>query len=565
MIANARRLVAALVLTLATGVLAPLAPNTPLSSGVEGVSAASTRITPDLQRLLTADPLKLWPIIVEMRAPVPPFGAGANETRARQALALLTRYGRPVGGLALINGAAGAANAAGVTAISLDPQVAFIYADASLAASSSTASTEGLSSAYPTAVHADQVWQRGVTGRGGAVAVLDSGINPDGDLTSPSNRLVAAANYAGPRGAVADGGGHGTHVAGSIAGNGHESGGAYIGIAPDANVVDVRVLDTAGRGRTSSVIRGIEWVLAHRHVYGIKVINLSLGRSQLTPYQLDPLCAAVEMAWMRGVAVVVAAGNGGPQGGTVQSPAIDPYVMSVGATDDRGTAGVGDDVLATFSAWGTPPLSSPRPDFVAPGRRIVSVRVPGSTLDRLYPDRVTVAPNGATYFRLSGTSSATAVVSGAAMLVLQQQPGLGPEQLKSILSTTAQTYGGAAVAGPADGSGLIDAFAATFGAQQPRGGRSHRPADSFARAVYPVVYGAPLVWKNPSFMGRDFRLLSWATLPWDAITWDNLAWDNLAWDNLAWDNLAWDNLAWDNLAWDNLAWDAEAASTPTPD
>jgi serine protease AprX len=271
---------------------------------------------------------------------------------------------------------------------------------------------------------------------------------------------------------------------------------------------------------------------------------------------LDALCAAAEIAWEHGVVVVAAAGNRGPAGGTVDSPGIDPYVITVGATDDRGTFPVDDDILNSFSSWGTPSGSTPKPDVVTPGRRIVSLRVPGSYLDTHYPDRVTIAQNGSTYFRLTGTSMATPVAAGSAALLLRQQPGLDPDQVKAALMRTTRAWGSTTGGGllpdpSADGSGLVDALAAVYSAPQPPANRGQRPANTLARALYPILYGQPLTWKDPNYLGIDWTRLTWANL-----SWDNLAWDNLAWDNLAWDNLAWDNLAWDNLAWDNLAWDS---------
>jgi serine protease AprX len=324
--------------------------------------------------------------------------------------------------------------------------------------------------------------------------------------------------------------------------------------------VDVRVLDRKGNGRISSVVRGIEWVLAHRAQYNIRLINLSLGMQARTSYRLDPLCAAAEIAWLRGVAVVAAAGNGGPDSGSVDSPGTDPYVITVGATDDASTFTVGDDILSSFSAWGTPPGSTPKPDMVAPGRRIVSLRVPGSYLDTHYPERITLARNGSTYFRLSGTSMATAVTTGAAGLLLQNRPNLTPAGVKSVLTNTTQRYGWAAVGVPrpdpaADGRGLVDALAAVYSGAPASANTGLRPADTLARSLYPILYGSALTWKNPRYREIDWTRLTWENLAWDNLAWDNLAWDNLAWDNLAWDNLAWDNLAWDNLAWDNLAWD----------
>src|SRR5262245_16798365 len=525
----------------------------------------SQKIEPILQQQMAADPTRLLPVIVEMAHATSPFPSRPNEQLAQLALSLLGLFGQPVGGLALIDGAAGFANAAGVTAISQDPRVAFIHQDSVVGARGTALSGSAgwspgqLSAIYPRAVNADRVWVQDNAGAGITVAVLDSGIAADPDLTQPANRLLAAANFAGDRGAQADAGGHGTHVAGAIAGNGTRSNGEYVGVAPQANVVDVRVLDQNGNGRISSVVRGIEWVLAHRVQYNIRVINLSLGMPARQSYRLDPLAGAVEIAWKRGLAVVAAAGNGGPNRGAVDSPGTDPYVVTVGATDDRGTLSLTDDLLAPFSSWGIPPDSSPKPDLVAPGRKIVSLRVPGSYLDSLFPDRVVAAKNGATYFRLSGTSMATPVVAGAVALLLHRQPGLTPDQVKAILTGTAQPYGqtsGATLADPpADGSGLLAAHAAV---NSPRGGAANqgqRPANSAASTLYPILYGQPLVWKDPHYQGIDWDNLAWDNLAWDNLAWDNLAWDNLDWDNLAWDNLAWDNLAWDRTGWDNLAWD----------
>ena len=316
--------------------------------------------------------------------------------------------------------------------------------DASASASTATptptptAQTQG-SAVYSHVVNADQLWSQGTTGRGVTVAVLDSGVAADPDLVQPANRILASVNFADQR-LVSDPGGHGTHVAGIVAGNGGRSDGQFVGVAPEANIVDVRVLSSTGSGRISSVVRGIEWVLAHQATYNIRVLNLSFGAPASTSYRTDPMSAAVEIAWRRGLVVVVAAGNGGPARGTVASPGIDPYAITVGATDDQGTISPRDDTLAPFSSWGSAD-SNAKPDLVAPGRRIVSLRVPGSALDRLFADRVVTASTGATYIRMSGTSMATPVVSGAVALLLQRRPSLTPDQVKAILVASTQPYG----------------------------------------------------------------------------------------------------------------------------
>src|SRR2546426_1765397 len=563
-------------------------------------SVIEEKIDPALRALMQADPLALLPVIVEMQQPLPPFVGAPNVDRALAALDLLRVYGIPVAALSLIDAAAGFANAAGISAMSLVPTVAFIHHDATVGPRRSAeppvaAPPDQFSEVYPRVVKAHRVWQQGIAGRGVTVAILDSGVAADADLIEPANRILASVNFADER-LTSDPGGHGTHIAGIVAGNGTRAGGEFRGIAPQANVVDVRVLGRTGSGRISSVIRGIEWVLAHRTVYNIRVINLSFGARANLSYRADPMSAAVEIAWRRGLVVVAASGNGGPERDTVVTPGIDPYVITVGATDDRGTVSRPDDMFAWFSAWGSAD-SNAKPDLVAPGRRLVSIRVPGSALDTLFPDRVVMAQNGSTYFRLTGTSMATGVVSGAAALLLESRPNLTPDQVKALLVGTTQQYGQASGKGLpdpiADGGGLLDADAATVMATRdtapddggllpgglllgglvpsglvpsalqpvahlPSANGGLRPADGFARALYPVLFGSPLHWKDPTLGGIDWQALTWDSVVWDSIAWDNFAWDSVVWDSVAWDSIAWDSVAWDSVAWDSVAWDSIA-------
>src|SRR5437879_1199713 len=277
--------------------------------------AAEEKIDPALRDLMQANPQALLPVIVEMQHPTAPFVSAPNVDRALGALDLLRQYGIPVAALSLSDAAAGFANAAGINAISLVPTVARIHHDATVGPRRSAdppvvAPPDQVSEVYPLVVNANQIWQQGITGGGVTVAVLDSGVAADSDLVQPTNRILASVNFADQR-LASDPGGHGTHIAGIIAGNGSRSGGEVVGIAPQANVVDVRVLGSLGSGRISSVVRGIEWVLAHRAVYNIRVINLSFGARANLSYRADPMAAAVEIAWRRGLVVVAASGNGG--------------------------------------------------------------------------------------------------------------------------------------------------------------------------------------------------------------------------------------------------------------
>ena len=544
----------------ATGALAALALAPTRARALSG-----NNVDPALRELMATDSLALLPVIVEMRPALPPFIGGANLNRALEALGLLGAYGIAAAPLSLINAAAGFASAAAINALSLIPTVAFIHHDRTVGPRSTSAPPPPTppgqsSSVYPRVVRADKVQNDGISGNGVTVAVLDSGVVADLDLMGSSNRVLASVNFADQR-TVDDPGGHGTHIAGIIAGNGARSDGEFAGIAPQANIVDVRVLAANGSGRVSSVVRGIEWVLAHRALYNIRVINLSFGAPAPLSYRADPFSAAVEIAWRRGLVVVAAAGNGGPGRDTVVTPGIDPYVITVSATDDLGTIDRDDDVFAWFSAWGG--SSNPKPDLVAPGRRLVSVRVPGSTLDTLYPDRVVSAQNGATYFRLTGTSQATGVVSGAVALLLERRPDLTPDQVKALLKGNTQQFGQFGQTGlpdpSADGSGLLDVKDADRAAQDlgppPRANSGLRPSDGFARAMYPVLFGSRLRWKNPFLGGLLWNLLTWDTLIWNSVAWDNFDWDSVAWDSVAWDSVAWDSVAWDSVAWDSYPLD----------
>ena len=257
-------------------------------------------------------------------------------------------------------------------------------------------------------------------------------------------------------------------------------------------------------------------------------------------------------------------------------------VGEVDRCDDAGTVDSADDSLAPFSSWGTTD-SIAKPDLVAPGRRIVSIRVPGSLLDTIFPDRIVYARNGAAYLRLSGTSMATAVASGAVALLLERYPALTPDQVKAALVGSARAYGAAPPHDPAaTGSGLLDAIGASraaagmstpqqqqvtaAGAAAVTGAvttfqiRRPRPADAVARSMRRFLSRLPLRWRDPYLGGLSWGALTWDSVVWDSVAWDNYDWDSVAWDSVAWDeSVAWDSVAWDSVAWDSVAWDESVA------
>jgi serine protease AprX len=329
-----------------------------------------------------------------------------------------------------------------------DPNVSYITPDRTQKMTSNPVTEQ-----YATAVQADiAASQYGLDGTGIGVAVIDSGISDHADLhgaTGPS-RVVYSQSFVAGDTTTSDKYGHGTHVAGLIGANGKSSGsgngyaGTYTGVAPNVNLINLRVLDQNGSGTDSQVIAAIEQAIALKTTYNIRVINISLGRPVFESYTLDPVDQAVEAAWQAGIVVVTAAGNSGRSGAafgfaTIGVPANDPAVITVGATMTEMTSTRVDDQIASYSSKGPTVIDHiVKPDLVAPGNRLVSLRVPGSTLDTVFPQyEITPTSGSSKYYELSGTSMATPVVSGAAALLLQQNPALTPDQVKARLMKTA--------------------------------------------------------------------------------------------------------------------------------
>jgi serine protease AprX len=263
----------------------------------------------------------------------------------------------------------------------------------------------------------------GITGKDVTIAVIDTGIAPHLDLMYPESRVVGWHDLVNGRSDPYDDNGHGTHVAGIIAGNGASSRGKYTGMVPEAKLVGVKVLDRKGSGNTSDVIAALEWCAANQKTYNIKVINLSLGSVAQSSFREDPLCKAVEAAWRQGMVVCVAAGNDGPKLETINTPGISPNAITVGNLDDHDTADLNDDQLSESSSRGPTVDFLAKPDLLAPGTNIVSLRV------------------GRGYRTLSGTSMATPMVTGAAAQIYQKWANLRPNQVKNLLMRHARQLG----------------------------------------------------------------------------------------------------------------------------
>lgn len=280
---------------------------------------------------------------------------------------------------------------------------------------------KGASARLDVATHAmglDELWDVGITGKGVTIAVIDTGIAQHPDVR---DRIIAFKDYVNGETTPYDDHGHGTHVSSICAGDGQASQGRYKGCAPDANLVGVKVLDKNGTGSNSKIIQAIQWILENKDAYGIGVINMSLGGTARQSYKDDPVAQAVEAAAAAGVVPCVAAGNNGPTGKTINSPAHALDAFTVGALDDRGTIDRSDDTLASFSGRGPTPFDGlTKPDFVAPGVNITAADS---------------RSNG--YRTMSGTSMATPMVAGSVALLRQARPDLTPAQIKEALMETA--------------------------------------------------------------------------------------------------------------------------------
>ena len=313
-----------------------------------------------------------------------------------------------------------------------------------------------------------------LTGDGVTVAVIDSGMTDADDLKDPKSgksRILASVNFVPHTSSTADQCGHGTHVSGIVAGNGADSTGpkfyrTFYGVARNADLVNVRVLDATGQTKVTTLISALQWVVDHKDRYNIRVVNMSMGHSVGESYKTDPLCQAVEMAWKAGIVVVVAAGNDGRvlplalksksdnEGygaayGSIASPGNDPYVITVGAMKSTN----GDrraDTVATYSSRGPSRLDFVlKPDIMAPGNKVVSLRKPLSFLELTSPNNAMPLSGycsrptllgSSDYYVLSGTSMATPVVAGAAALLLQDEPDLNPDTVKARLMMTADKW-----------------------------------------------------------------------------------------------------------------------------
>ncbi len=458
-------------------------------------------------------------------------------------------------------------------------------------------------------IGADQMWKDGFTGKGVGVAIIDSGVAP---VDAMKANLVNGPDLS----LDADGGaldgvdafGHGTHLAGIIAGRAPKSSkkakelakadpDQFLGVAPDATLINVKVAAFDGSVDVSQVIAGINWVVEHRNDKDLKirVLNLAYGTDGVQDYQLDPLTFAAEVAWRAGIVVVVSAGNNGLDHPQMNNPAYDPFVLAVGAQDQNGTVATNNDVIADFSSRG---VGWRRPAVLAPGRSVVSLRDPGSWIDEDF----STARVGTDLFKGSGTSQATAVTSGAVALVLQRYPKLTPDQVKYAFQLTGRRLTTSDGITFEQGVRTLEldsfrdeskrgvAYAAAF-SNSRYAAQNYPPALGLgslegARGSFHLsdgtndlqgeidVTGAPWnpqtftalslqgrTWSGNSWLGRTWSGRTWSGRTWSGRTWSGNAFAGRTWSGRTWSGTSWASRTWSGMSWSGRTWSGRTWSS----
>ena len=503
---------------------------------------------------------------------------------------------RAAAGIALAALTGGALACAGTTTASAAP------ATATSGLGYAVASDMGGLQAITRMTDAQGAWKSGITGKGIGVALIDSGVAPVQGLTSGNvvngpDLSFDSQNPSQPD--HVDEFGHGTHMASIIAGrDAVQARGAgyvtasstqFVGMAPDARLISLKVASADGGTDVSQVVAAVNWVIEHKDDPGmnIRVLSLSYGTNadvRKQDHTTDPLAYAVEQAWRKGIFVVVAGGNDGvTTTSSLANPALDPHVMAVGASDPQGTSSSSDDTVPAFATHGT---NQRHVDVVAPGVHVLGLKVPGSLVDLEHPS----AAVGTRFLRGSGTSQATAVVAGAAALLLQKNPGWTPNLTKAALvqgadpfSGSSQTYRGGGLisvtrsmngggsngyqaAPAATGTGSLELARGDVHAVDPEDGSVLQgEQDIFGRPwdarTWAARTAAGTTWRGGTWMGTAWSGDGWGGSSWTGETWQGRAWLDTSWTGRAWLGRAWLGRAWLDSGWSGRAWLSDSGWT----
>ena len=503
-------------------------------------------------------PTRSVEVIVQFNVGVTPFSQNAIVAQVG---------GRVTRDLHVVNGLGVSIPAAAAEQLALDPRVRAVSLNAGVRSSdngnvcSANPNPCQVAQNFVHSTHTDRAWSYGDTGAGVTVAVIDTGVADDmvdfrSSPSSAASRVVGSVAVNPAATNPYDFYGHGTHVAGLIAGDSSNRpasdplGGVYEGTAPGANLVDVKVSDAGGNTSLIDVIYGLQFAVDHQADYNIRVVNLSLDSTVAQSYTTDPLDAAAEAAWNAGLVVVAAAGNLGTAPGAVSyAPANDPYVLTVGGVDDTQYNKTGNDVLASWSSRGTTQDGFAKPDVVAPGAHLISTLAPNSLFTQLCPGCAT-ADGG--YFQISGTSMAAAVASGMVADVIQAHPTWTPSQVKgALISTGVSTANGQAVA--ADTAAAIHAIPA------------QRVSDQGL---------TPSSLIDPTSGQIDYTRASWTRASWTRASWTRASWTRASWScvcdptggsadptRASWSRASWSRASWSSFLGDPVVSNSGSATS----
>ena len=508
----------------------------------------------------TAALLSISAPVVALTPPGPRVNVLVREVNPASTVAerLVTQFGGRVGAeLPIVGGFAANVPYRAIVALSgLHGVISEVVPDSAVSFAGSYGEGSGVASAvYPSVVGADQLWNAGYAGGHVGVAVIDTGINNTGDL---AGKVVHSEDFSG-EGDNVDHFGHGTFIGGLIAGSGAASGGAVKGVAPDVNLIALKIAGRDGSADITHVMAALQWAVSFKEVFNIRVVNLSLGTDSTQDYRIDPLNRAVEEAWKAGIVVVVSAGNNGPNAGTINKPADDPFVITVGAVRDNTTPSISDDIVPSFSGTGpTAANGLPKPDIAAPGGSVISSRAVGSSVDSAYPS----ARIGSSYFKGSGTSFASAITSASAALILNRTPSLTPDQVKARIVDTAST--GSVTDHNKVGAGWLNAYAATMSnstaaANQGLTWSSGRGSLQLSRGTHggeniqTGANGGSLGQTIPAFTGVSGQLTGENTT-FDPALYFNGNWTTSSWYTSSWYTSSWYTSSWYTSSWYTSSW-----------
>lgn len=475
---------------------------------------------------------------------------------------------RAVGGrvgtaLPIVDGFKASLSATAAARLNHSASVLSVTDDSAMTSASSSYDPTVPGASYAGSSRASSVWATGNTGQNVTVAVLDTGVSNVPDL---ADRLVRGPDLSGEGDSLQDSYGHGTVMAGLIAGSGASSGGAYPGIAPSAKIVSVKVAGRSGAADVSQVLGGLQWIGTFAAQYNIKVVSLAWGSDSHQSALVDPLDFAVERLWGMGITVVVAAGNAGPGAYTITKPGDDPAVITAGAFNDLGTVSSADDATLDFSSRGPTADGVSKPDLVAPGRTLIATSAPGSTVVQANPQALVAGG----YIRGSGTSQATAVTAGGVALLLSAHPSLTPDQVKYALRSTSSPLPG--VSSAVQGAGevrLSRAVNANVSAAPTQsldaigdGSLEASRGDAHVQVICPGDTSATEIVGEQDASCQPWDSENWTSENWTSENWTSENWTSEKWTSENWTSEKWTSETWATESWTSASWDAANQSGP---